>query len=213
MKPCIIFLSFALGIWANTETSIIRIPNYFNIPTDVTAHNRPGIVQLNETTFVIDAHPILSIDKYSIDKCDLKLPYDYSQKDKKRVFVKLNNFGNNTFDANDLINVKLCWPATSPFSFSLDHRFLQARDLFPKLSTNQLDIYVEIEYQADFYSIEPVLENTVPIKLVLSKLPNQWVPIPIELYDFIVYAMDLLILALMGTLYVQLYFRTFVRGI
>lgn len=208
MIPIIFFLCLSLCVWANTETSLIRVPNYFNIPADVTAQNRPGIIQLNETTYIIDTHPILKIDSYDIDLCDLKLPYDYSTREKKRVFVKLNNYGNNTFDANDLINVKLCWAATSPFSFSLDHRFLQTRDFFPELTANQLDIYVEIEYYADFYSLEPVDENTVSIKLILSKLPNRWVPIPIELYDYIMYAMDLLILASVGTLYVQLYFRT-----
>lgn len=208
MIPVVLLLYFALGVLANTETSLIRVPNYFNIPVDVTAQNRPGIVQINETTYVIDTHPILRIDNYSIDKCDLMLPYDYSRKETKRVFVKLNNFGNNTFDSNDLINVKLCWAATSPFSFSLDYRFLQTRDLYPELLTNQLDIYVEIEYYSDFYATEPIDEKTVPIKLVLSRLPNKWVPIPIELYDYIMYAIDLIILASVGTQYVQLYFRS-----
>lgn len=190
---------------ANTETCMIRVPYYYNIPWDAHEHNRPGLVQLNQSTYVVDTHPVLSVDAYSLDGCNLQLPYDFATQKTNRVFVKVNNFRNSTFDANDLLNVKLCWPATSPFSFRVDHQFLLTRDLYPESPTNQLDIYVEIKYRADFYAVRPVHESAVPVVLVISKLPNRWMPIPIELYDYVVYAIDLVVLAVSGLHLVQRY--------
>lgn len=204
-----ILLLFApLTVWANTETCMFKIPYYYNIPVDTESQNRPGIAQLNESTYVIDSHPILDINNYQLSESSLKLPYDYSSKDRRRLLVKLNNYGNDTFDANDVINVKLCWPATSPFSFQLDHHFILTRELNPEAAINQMDIYVEVIYSADFYAVKPIEETTVPVILAISKLPNRFVPIPIELYDYILYAMDLLIFAVTLLPIAQRYIRS-----
>lgn len=200
-------LLFVLGVWANTETCLIRVPNYYTIPIDAAAFNRPGIVRLNQSTYVIETHPVLNIEDYNSRLCSLKLPYDFHNRETSRVFVKINNYNNNTFDANDLINVKLCWPASSPFDFRVDYRFIASKELYPDSPMSQLDIYVEIEYKGDFYAVTLISDTTVPVVLVLSKLPNRWIPIPIELYDYIMYVLDLLILVWTGLPIVQQYLR------
>lgn len=201
-------LLLAACVWANTETYLIRVPNYYNIPIDDTVHNRQGIVQLNQTSYAVDSHPVLDISNYNVSGCGLELPYNYTQHELRRVFVKINNYNNETFDANDLISAKVCWPATSPFDFQIGHRFLQTREMNPDSPVNQLNVYLEIQYGADFYSMSAVDKISVPIQLVISKLPNRWVPIPIELYDFIVYAMDLVLLSWLGSQYVLQYIRS-----
>lgn len=194
-------------VLANTETCLIRVPNYYNIPVDVLNTNREGLLRLNGTTSVIDSHPVLTIGNYNLKGCQVRLPFDYKKKGSQRVYVKVNNYGNDTFNANDLLNVKLCWPATNPISFSLRHRFLSTHELYPEAPINQLDIYVEIEYEGDFYATKPSDEATVPIVLVISKLPNKWVPIPIELNDYLIYAIDLVILCVSGLKLVRLYLQ------
>lgn len=196
-----------LAVLANTETCLIKVPNYYNIPIDVLSTNRNVIQRLNETTSVIDTHPVLNISNYDLRGSQLTLPFDYVKKNSQKVFVKVNNYGNDTFNANDLLNVKLCWPATSPISFTLSHHFISTNELYPEAPISQLDIYVEIAFEGDFYATRPTKETTVPVLLVISKLPNKWIPIPIELYDYLLYAIDLVILCVSGLPLIQLYIQ------
>lgn len=188
-----LYLSIASLVLANTETYLLKIPNYYDIPTPQRQYLLNHISKINATTTLIDEYPILDVYNYNLENTELELPYDYVSKTEQKLFVKLNNYQNKTFDSNDLINVKLCWPATYPFDFSLSHEFIRAGEFENTPESNTLDIYVVITYQADFYAVKEVTDQTIKFHLVVSKLPNS-IPIPIELYDFIVYAVDLCIL-------------------
>lgn len=192
----VLILSLSVVTWANTEAYGFQVPNYYEIPIH-NPNNSHGseFVFLNETSLLLRNHPILSIDNYSTNTLVLSVPYNFTKSPRQKLYVKLNNYNNNLFDSNDLINVKLCWPATTPINFRLSHRFIQEKE-FTGLSqpSNTLDIYVVVDYEADFYALEPVPYTDFEILLVISKLPNK-LPIPIELYDVIAYVIDIMILA------------------
>lgn len=190
--PIGILLSF---VAANTETFVLLIPNYYDIPIDQRDHTDPHLAAINASTSVLTNHPILNANNYNVLETLVSLPYDYLRKPRQRLFVKLTNYNNNTFDANDLINVKLCWPATMPFNFDLNYRFVRAHELGAaekSLTGDTLDIYIVVDYEADFYAVREVDSTMIDFNLVISKLPNR-VPIPIELYDVIVYVVDVCI--------------------
>ncbi|GEQ67750.1 hypothetical protein JCM33374_g1415 [Metschnikowia sp. JCM 33374] len=188
-------LSWCTLVWANTEAYGFHIPNYYDIPLHMTSDSRDSkLIHLNETAMLIKNHPILTIDNYSTENSVLRVPYNYTSKPLKRLFVKLNNYNNQIYDSNDLINVKLCWPATTPVNFRISHRFIQERQFTGLESqSNSLDIYIVIDFEGDFHAMGPVTSTGFEILLVLSKLPNR-LPIPIELYDYIVYVVDIMVL-------------------
>lgn len=191
---CIFTLSAFVA--ANTETFIFPVPNYYNIPAHIEPYTGHTLSAINSTTRVLTDFPILDVYNYNLLQTVVSLPYNFHEKPREQLLVKLNNYGDTTFDANDVINVKLCWPATIPVTFQLDHRFIRASDLGlaeQHLKLNTLDIYVVIDYEADFYAVREVHARTIDFNLVVSKLPNR-IPIPIELYDFIVYVVDVCIL-------------------
>lgn len=187
-------LWLVLSVSANTETFSFQIPNYYEIPP----YRKPfsnQLVAINESTLVLSEYPILDISNYDLLKTVVQLPYDFTEKPRQQLLIKLNNYNNSTFDANDVINVKLCWPATTPVNFELEHRFIRAHDLgvaAEQLSDNTLDIYVVVEYHGDFYAVREPVASTIEFNLVIARLPNH-LPIPIELYDVIVYLVDVCI--------------------
>lgn len=180
---------------ANTETIVFLVPNYYDIPLQPHVFSGQNLVSINSTTNALTEFPILDVYNYNLLQTLVSVPYDFAAQRSNRLLVKLNNYGDSTFDANDLINVKLCWPATTPVNFRLDHKFVRSGDLGlaeKLLPQDTLDIYVEIQYQADFYAVREFLPPQLEFNLVISKLPNR-VPIPIELYDFIMYFGDVCI--------------------
>ncbi|ODV66797.1 hypothetical protein HYPBUDRAFT_109017 [Hyphopichia burtonii NRRL Y-1933] len=196
----IIFFLMALVV-ANTETSLFRIPYYYDIPySHLPVAYTPGFIKrLNSSTSLINSYPIgdkLTFSTLSNEQQTISLHYDMVNKPQERLLVKLNNYNNTLFDSNDLINVKLCWPATLPFDFSISHEFIQRYELtgYNELVENTLDIYIVIDYKANFVTCTSNLPDTLRFNLFVNKLPNKLVPIPLELYDYVVYLVDLLIL-------------------
>ncbi|KAG5421405.1 hypothetical protein I9W82_000495 [Candida metapsilosis] len=128
------------------------------------------------------------------------LPYDSTTQPSKTILVRLNNYNNTLFDGGDLLNVKLCWPATLPFDFRISHEYIKTKELIEEsLDPAQLDLYLRIDYQ--FFGVtydEKFLKSQGEVKfqLFVNKLPFKLIPIPLELYDFVVYLADLLILLL-----------------
>ncbi|KAM9927780.1 hypothetical protein OXX59_002290 [Metschnikowia pulcherrima] len=190
-----LILSLCALAWANTEAYGFQIPNYYDIPLHRSDSSSSNEVKfLNETSLILTNHSILTLDSYSIENSVLTIPYDYLSKPKQRLYVRLNNYNNSMFDSNDLISVKLCWPATTPVNFNITHKYIQEHEFVGlESNTDNLDVYIVIDYQADFYAPKPVTYSDFEIVLAVSRLPNR-LPIPIELYGFIVYSVDLLIL-------------------
>lgn len=182
---------------ANTETIVFQVPNYYDIPHHRALYAGKSHLWLNSTTRVWTHYPILNAYNYNLLETIVDVPYDYNTQKEHQVLVKLNNYGDGTFTSNDMINVKVCWPATEPINFDLDHRYIQASDLglAPKgLQLDTLDIYIVVKYQADFYAVNPVPNSHLEFYLVVSRLPSI-IPIPVELYDVIIYVVDVSIVA------------------
>lgn len=196
-KPILAFLYLAcLLVTANTETFLFQIPNYYDIPSDTRKVVNPQVTAINSSHNALIDHPIFDIHNYNILQSVVSLPYDFTRQERQTLLVKMTNFNNTTFDANDLINVKLCWPATTPVNFELNYIFLRAHDVGLAelgLSEDTLNIYIVVEYEADFYAVREVETSNLEFQLVISKLPNR-IPIPIELYDVILYVVDVCIL-------------------
>jgi len=192
----LLILYLVLAVSANTETFLFLVPNYYDIPLHPQPYTHQRLTTVNTSTLVMVDYPILDVYNYDLAKTSVSIPYQFTEKPQNQLLVKLNNYGDATFDANDVINVKLCWPATIPVNFDLSHRFIRAHDLGlapERLGGDTLDIYVVLEYQADFYSVRDDLASSMEFNLVIAKLPNS-LPVPIELYDFIVYLVDMCIL-------------------
>lgn len=188
---------------ANTETYLFKVPNYYDVPVHTSPYQQNRLEQINSTTWVMLDYPVLNALNYNLSNTILELPYDYENKPSCHLLVKLNNYDNLTFGSNDLINVKLCWPAIYPFDFGLSHRYIRASEFGetdPKKNT--LDIYIDIHFQADFYSVMAELPTAVEMNLVVSKLPSV-IPIPIELYGVIAYLVDICILLVTLLPYIQ----------
>lgn len=186
------FLLWATQILANTETIVFSVPNLYEVPSCLRQYLRSSIREVNASTLLLTDYPIQSIRDYSLKESLVSIPYDFVEKPQKTLFVKLNNHENKAFDSNDLINVKLCWPATFPIDFALDHVYIKASE-FDNVEIDTYDIYIKIDLQGDFYAVREVEDATVDFKLVISRLPRL-LPIPIELLEFIMYLTDILIL-------------------
>lgn len=204
--------ALAAGVLANTETYLLQIPYYYEIPPHPAAWEHTQPVQLNDTVSVLDSHPIVSAADYTLDTLLVSIPFAFD-KEPKRLYVRLNNFGNAALRPSDLVNVKLCWPATVPVNFALSHTYLKRSQLTKNPVSNDafLHLYVVVDMQADFYAIRPIDEARLAFYLAVSTLPSR-VPIPIELYDFILYAVDLLILAAAARPYVLGAFKKTIFG-
>lgn len=201
-----IFLALALigRILANTEVHLIKVPNYYNVPVSVDNRLESSVMRLNDSSLLLLHHPIVSIESSSSADSKVVIPYDFLLKPRQRLYVKINNYENSTYNANDLLHVKFCWPATTPISFNIDHEFLKNKEVYPKTPPlpislpNQLEIYLVIDMEADFYAVSQITDKNFSAVLSIAKLPNSTIPIPLELYDFILYSMDLMILAIVA---------------
>lgn len=169
-------------VMANTEVYMFTVPNYYEIPSGPTQQS-PELALVNATTRHLDIHPVLTIDTYNIEDTVVTLPYDFHGKPQQRLLVKLNNFENSVYSANDLVHTKLCWPATSPFDIRISHGFFKEQDILGTGSAH-LDMYLIIDYTGNFHAVREVSDDSFSFMLVVSKLPNK-LPIPIELYDYI----------------------------
>lgn len=191
LRLLLLFYSL-VAVLANTETHIIQIPNHFNIPNHPDPFQLVDIISLNHSHSIIYDYPITTMYNYDspVDTIELKSPLQDQQG--QIILIKLNNYENSTYNSNDLLFIKLCWPAIYPMDISLDHRFISSHTLNDDM--NSLDIYLVVNYKADFKAIDPgyVLEGW-KFKLVVEKLANQWIPIPLEVYDIVVYIVDILI--------------------
>lgn len=183
-------LFLAVAARANTETYLYKVPNYYNIPHHLSASYNAEVVQLNASTLLLRDHPILSAGNYTLERTTVTVPYDFASQPANTLFVKVNNYLDSTFGPNDVLNVKLCWPATTPVDFALSHRYVRSGEFGD--ARNDLDVYIVVDYQANFYALQPVEKDSFEFQLVISKLPSA-VPIPIELFDVIVYVADILI--------------------
>ncbi|KAK6455204.1 uncharacterized protein RJT20DRAFT_55459 [Scheffersomyces xylosifermentans] len=197
-----------LGL-CNTETYLLKIPYYFNINehpepfSEELAVNR-DIVRLNNTHSVLFDYPIETVDTrrngFKVSNKIFIKDYDSTTSPKKILLIKVNNYNDSVFQSSDMLNVKLCWPATYPYSFSLSHRFLKTRDLtgVDGSKITGLDLYFEITYEFNAYTNNPerfLSKNAeVPFQLYITKLPLAWLPIPLELYGLVVYLVDITIL-------------------
>lgn len=203
--------------FANTETYLLKIPTYYDIPFSKQPDSLPkgslhDVLQLNDTHSVILDFPIGSIkdqlDRRQDDvssKNEITLTYNTKEPILKTLLVRINNYNDTTFTNDDLINVKLCWPATSAYDFRISHSYIRTNDEMA-LSREvpqelpRLDLYLKIEYEffGITYDKEKYLskDGEVGFMLYINKLPLNWLPIPLELYDFILYLVDILILVL-----------------
>ncbi|KAI5966042.1 hypothetical protein CANMA_003288 [Candida margitis] len=196
---------------ANTETYLLKIPQYYDIPSHPQPMNESDQIQrnwhrINSSLSVLLDYPIATIyDELEIGMKRSNVvssPYDSVTQLPQTILVRLNNYNDSVMDNKDLLNVKLCWPATSPFDFRISHEYIKTGELISDASLidhNQLDIYLRIDYQ--FFGItfdEKFLnsQDNVKFQLYVNKLPFKLIPIPLELYDFVIYLVDLVILVI-----------------
>lgn len=190
----IIVLLLATLAMANTETHIIRVPKYFDIPTHESGIQSVDIQTINQTHYYMADYPILDKTTYLQPIKTIEINDSFHDKQHNTILVKLNNYFDNTYDSNDLLFVKLCWPAIYPVSFALDHKFIYTNELGSQ--ENTFDMFLQIDMDWDFKTFDSQYNtiSNLKFKLVIEKLANQWIPIPLEVYDIIVYLVDTVIL-------------------
>ncbi|KAI5959610.1 uncharacterized protein KGF55_005254 [Candida pseudojiufengensis] len=206
MKTLLIILFYIFSIClANTETILIKIPNYYNIPILKSIpknHETIQIEEYNSTLSIIQNFPINTIDKsINRNKNVISLNYNTKIPIQKTLLVKINNYNNSIFQNNDLLNIKLCWPATLPYDFKLNEEYLVTTNLYKseeKENPNELDLYLRIDYEFFGKTYDPIKylseNDQLKFQLFISKLPNRYLPIPLELYDFVLFVVDMVIL-------------------
>lgn len=187
---------------ANTETYLLQVPHYFNIPSHpnfINPHNlhHRSVHSLNGTHSVLLDFPIQNTPPSSVISNIVSLDYNPLVYPAKRLLVKLNNYHNDTFTSDDLLYIKLCWPATIPVDFCFDHSFYKLSDFHFKPTEDTFDIYLEIEISSDIHTYTTQFNDSIKeiqFQLYITKMPCKWIPIPLELYVYIVYVVDLSIL-------------------
>lgn len=191
-------LALISGCLANTETHLIKIPYHYEIPPSFDTNISTLPVQLNETTKIINQFPIDSVGNEYANHI-IEFEYNSIEKPLQTILVKVNNYHNTTFTADDLIFVKVCWPATNPYDIDISHIFTQELNN----DSSFLDLYLIIQYQmyAQSFSDEFFTSNEpFSLQLYMTKLPNR-LPIPVELYEIIMYLVNLTILIVAVTPY------------
>lgn len=184
-------LSLMSGCLANTETHLIKVPYHYEIPPSYDQINSLKPQKLNDSVSIIDNYPIDHLGNIHQDHV-INIDYNSIEKSSQKLMVKINNFKNETFKSNDLISIKVCWPCLNAFDIDLSHAF--TNELNP--DSSYLDIYLIIEYQMYGipYDVNVLSEHEeFQLQLFITKLPNR-IPIPLELYDIIMYLVDLIIL-------------------
>lgn len=187
----ILILFICLGlVSANTETHILNIPNYFDIPQHPTPFNSYEIKSINHTHWTAFDFPIVDKYSYSIPQNDtVNIPGHLYDGETGSILVRLNNYKDSTYNSNDLLFIKLCWPATIPIDFEINHQFIHSNELDESLST--FDMYLVIKFTPNFKTYHEQYKTIdAKFKLVIEKLPIR-IPIPLEVYDIIVYLVDI----------------------
>ncbi|CAK7910150.1 GPI mannosyltransferase 2 subunit Pga1p [[Candida] anglica] len=196
MHP-ILFLLFAAFVQANTESYLLQIPHYYSITPHPEPYVENGnqVFTLNKSHSVLENYPILNkYDHEDLNSVVVHTPYEYEEGGAHTLLVKLNNYNNSAFQSDDKIYIKVCWPATQPFSVDISHQFLEG--LID--GNKELEPYILITYQVDAYPSKPEYAlslDTFTFNLHVSRLP--WIPLPLELVDIMMYLGDLAILVIM----------------
>lgn len=177
MWVLVISIILQLGlVLANTETINIKIPYYYDIPPP-TALQHPWS---NTTHTVIHQFPVGTIKTTTNAG---PLPVTLST---PTTLIHINNY-DDTFSANDIINVKFCWPATSPYKINLDHIYSSEWVEKTDPHTNRVDLFVRIAIEPEGYSNLGLDPEPLEANIYVSKVPSSLVPIPIELYYLLPY--------------------------
>lgn len=194
MVRYLMVLLLATIAMANTETYMIRVPKYFDIPNHQSGFESVNIHPINETHKYIEHFPIVDKSNYLNAIPTIEINDPFHDKQHNTLLIKLNNYLNSTYDSNDILFVKLCWPAIYPVHFQLDHQFIHTNELIK--GQNSFDMYLQVDMKWDFKTYHHDYETVpgVKFKLVVEKLPNQWIPVPLEVYDIIVYLVDMVII-------------------
>lgn len=183
-------LLFIAAVAANTESVVLQVPYYFDIPLYSNEFISTELTPLNNTHGYFNDFPIYNKLTYPSDP-----PAQVLDPKLQTVLVPLNNHQNSAFSGGDILYVKLCWPATTPYSFQLSHEFLPSSEISTLKSAelSLLNLFLRIDYFSDFYALTP--QPIEPkIQLTVSKLT--WTFIPLELHDFIAFLVSLVILLL-----------------
>ncbi|CAK9437939.1 uncharacterized protein LODBEIA_P23170 [Lodderomyces beijingensis] len=190
---------------ANTETHLVKIPQFYNIPTShrqLQTHEQ--IINLNLTHSVVLNHPIETIEDQLSPRNEQALvwnivcvPYDTIAQPRKTLLFHL---GDPNMQNGDLYFIKLCWPATSPYEFRISHEYIKTHELLgPEEGRSaELDLYLRVDYRFFGVALDPqrVLkrDDSLEFLFYIEKMPVNWLPIPLEMYDLIVYLADIAIL-------------------
>ncbi|KGR10790.1 hypothetical protein MG5_02743 [Candida albicans P57072] len=195
-----VLLLFVSICMANTETCLVRVPEYYNIvphPSSISRDARFSreLHRLNTTHTVLLDYPIGSIDDQDMSNI-ITVTYDTVAQPRSTLLVRVNNYGDNTFTNGDMLNIKLCWPATMPYDFSIDHVYMHSNELVESVE-DEFDLYVAVTYEFHAFSYDNGRflqeETALSFQLYVNKLPSRFLPIPLELYDTIVYLVDITI--------------------
>lgn len=173
---------------ANTETILLPIPHYYNIPAHPSSyvHHLESPVhapKINETHSLLKDYPIGNkLKQVSVSKSAVSVDYNDKLALPHTLLVKLNNYSDQTFKSDDKLYVKLCWPATEPFDVDLSYQFIQEEE------GEELDLYLIINYESDAHTyLKDDRLDSFSFNLHISNSP--W-----DLIDLIVYLVDLLII-------------------
>lgn len=179
---------------------MFKIPQYYDIiphPTPISTKDKftRHVHHLNDTHKLILEYPIQTIDNLDISNV-IKLQYDTVSQLLSRLLVRINNYNNSILANEDLLNIKLCWPATSPYDFQIAHGYFHSNEINEELEDN-FELYLIIDYQFHAFTYDEVKyldkDDALEFQLYINKLPNQFIPIPLELYDLIIYLVDITI--------------------
>ena len=106
-----VLLLFVSICMANTETCLVRVPEYYNIvphpsPISRDARFSRELHRLNTTHTVLLDYPIGSIDDQDMSNI-ITVTYDTVAQPRSTLLVRVNNYGDNTFTNGDMLNNKL----------------------------------------------------------------------------------------------------------
>ncbi|CAN3375518.1 hypothetical protein DIURU_005744 [Diutina rugosa] len=170
MNLIVVWWTLLALVAANTETIVFRVPYYYDIPPPTTRQGQTT----NATHTVIHHYPIDTLS---------------NQADSHRIalnpgttWVQINNY-DGVFEANDVINVKFCWPATNPYHVKLDHVFSSEFTDTP----GRVDLFVAITLTPEGQSARQLPPQPLTADFYIAKLPSARIPIPVELYPLIPY--------------------------
>jgi len=186
---------------------MVRVPYYYEIPPSFNNSIDYAPTRLNSTYSVLNNYPLDSIEK-TYEPHVVDVVYNSVDKPTETLLVRINNYNNTSFTPTDIISIKVCWPATTPVGFDLTHLFTNEFDD----DKTYLGLYVAVSYKMDAASYDDKYFSTnehIKFQLYLTKLPNKWLPIPLELYDTITYLVDIsiVIVAVVAPYLYKAFFR------